>query len=106
MPNIVFETAMPIRALPSKARMALNFSKAAGAIILEQIKHPSEPLAAPENVQAGRLAQCRACEFYLASDQRCSLCGCFTAGWVFNKVKYAVSTCPAKPPKWGPCKGE
>jgi hypothetical protein len=50
----------------------------------------------PAEEQARRLEICRSCEKFIAADQRCSLCGC----WSKFKAKLASEHCPLDPPKW------
>jgi hypothetical protein len=42
------------------------------------------------------LAICHACEHFVATDGRCSICGC-VAAW---KIRLATEHCPLDPPKW------
>jgi hypothetical protein len=70
----------PIEAgLPSPGRMAAGLAGAAMQVLAAAAK--GGPVTVPEAVREARLATCRACPFYRASDGRCggaAGCGCFT----------------------------
>ena len=99
MPLIQVMRARKEPGLPSIPRMALNAMGSAARSVGQVVS--GRPLKAPEAVQASRWAQCEVCEHFRPSDKRCGLCGCFTKGWLVDKVRLAAETCPAKPPKWG-----
>lgn len=84
--------------MPSLARQAVNFTRAA-------VRHVAagRPKASDE-VKAARLAICRECEFYVPETIRCRAagCGCYLA----VKTGWAAQSCPLDPPKWGPVAGQ
>jgi hypothetical protein len=60
-----------------------------------------ERVAVGADVQLARLEICRQCEYYIPDGEKCRKCGCYLAGKVFAKTKYATEACPIG--KWGPC---
>lgn len=58
-------------------------------------------MLAPEEVRAGRLELCRACNRYTPADDRCVICGVCGSGVMTVRVKWAHAYCPEKPAKWG-----
>ena len=51
---------------------------------------------APKEVRRARLAICEACEWYDATQKRCTQCGCVNSA----KVWIASDQCPLDPSKW------
>jgi hypothetical protein len=84
--------------LPSAHRQMLS----AGAAVVNTVERAirGQPLKASKEVQDQRWAICKACDKFRPSDNRCSLCGCFTSSWLIGKIELAGQSCPAKPPKW------
>lgn len=75
--------------LPSIATMAGNITKAVAQDIKQGMPRRSE-----EEAQKILKEICEPCEFYRASDQRCSKCGCFLA----TKTAWKSQSCPVG--KW------
>jgi hypothetical protein len=92
MQQMTDEPAMP--AYPSLWEQAGNAAKAAAGVV-SAVAH-GQPVAASEEEQARRLAICHACEFFDATQGRCTKCGCLGA-W---KTWVASQRCPLEPPKW------
>lgn len=74
--------------MPSVAEMAKNaFTSAAEAI--DHYRH-TKIFIAQEREKERRLGVCKACEFIVLSDMRCTKCGCFMK----VKAGMASSQCP------------
>lgn len=83
----VRERARAIRgepALPSAAEMAKNLASAAVSAARDWFR------LAPVELVDARLAVCRSCEWFRASDRRCGKCGCGTSA----KASLRSSKCP------------
>lgn len=87
--------AITLPKLPPLHKQMMNAGKAVIRNIGQAIK-PGEAVRAPELVREERLRICEACEFYRATDERCShsSCGCF----VRVKTFLLAEKCPAG--KW------
>jgi len=82
----------PPAAGPSLLRKGMNFATAAAKHVATGAKRVSE------EVRAGRLALCVACEHYV--NKKCTKCGCGIkdeAGMI-DKLSWESSTCPVG--KW------
>lgn len=69
--------------------MAVNLVKSAATDLLQ-----GRPRRTEEEAQAILAEHCEPCEFYRASDKRCSKCGCFLA----VKTAWKSQHCPVG--KW------
>jgi hypothetical protein len=94
----VFDPATPIRwregELPGALAMAGNLARAIGRTA--KAAAAGEALAADGATYRARLAACKGCPEWRASDERCSRCGCYTA----TKLRLAAERCPLDPPRW------
>lgn len=102
-PVLTADTAEP--RLPSLARQARNFVRA-----LIRHAHAGRPVADPGLV-AARLAVCRACELYRASDGRCAHrdCGCVLeakARWLTERCPLGRWPAPQARPAQAPAPGD
>ena len=77
---------------PSMWKMIANFAMA----LVQHIKEGS-PITSPVDY-AKRLKTCNACPHLNRESFRCGKCGCLLE----HKAKWATSTCPDDPPRWGP----
>jgi hypothetical protein len=86
--------------LPSAIAQALNFGKSIYRAA-SSVAH-GNPLKLSEATVERRREICNACEFYRASDGRCSKCGCPTSnrGIILSKTELFSEFCPVG--KWGP----
>jgi hypothetical protein len=64
------------------------------------------PVRSPEAIAGLYDRECQPCEHFIQLDAergRCGLCGCglkrYPGAW-FNKLEWATTQCPAKPPRW------
>jgi len=73
---------------PSLFQQATNLAHAAGSVMASVVR--GEPISVPQEEQDRRLAICHACEFWDATQERCSKCGCF-GQW---KTWLASQKCP------------
>ena len=73
---------------PSFVQQAVNAASAVGAVVAGAVR--GEAIKVPQEEQDRRLEICHACEFWDASQARCSKCGCFGA-W---KTWLASQKCP------------
>ncbi len=87
---------------PGRFRRLWTFAKACWRHVRNGL-----PNASPAD-QEHRRAICRSnqCGEYNAKDDACNKCTCKLAAGVISKTAWAQETCPLKPPKWGPVKGE
>ena len=60
---------------PSLIQQAKNAVQAAGSVVASVVR--GETISVSQEEQDRRLAICHVCEFWDASQQRCSKCGCF-----------------------------
>jgi len=77
---------------PSLIQQGTNAVKAVGSVVASVAR--GEPVTVPQEEQDRRLAICHACEFWDATQGRCSKCGCF-GQW---KTWLASQRCPIE--KW------
>lgn len=78
-------------ALPSVPRMAANLAQAAVAEVKARIS--KSPQVSTTTIEE-RLRTCRECEHFIPAQNRCPLCGCYTA----FKARLRSQRCPAG--KW------
>ena len=84
--------------LPSVGRMAVNVAKSITRNVSQAVS--GKAVVVPEEIKLIRISTCEACPKYRKSDSRCSLCGCYIQGKVFDKAKWAAEFCPEPPPRW------
>jgi hypothetical protein len=91
--------------LPSIGTQAGNFLHAVSRVAKAAVS--GQPILVPDHIRAARLAQCAGgCAYWRPSDQRCSLCGCWTSTKFARKLSLATERCPATPAKWGSWAGD
>jgi hypothetical protein len=84
----------PSPAYPSMTTMIGSALGAAGRVI-SAIAH-GESITVSAEEQSRRLEICHACDRYVPSADRCSVCGC-RATW---KARLKTEHCPLPEPKW------
>jgi uncharacterized paraquat-inducible protein A len=66
-------------------RMARNVTASLGRLVAGAVT--GKGVVQEKTGQEQRLAICRACEFFRASDERCSRCGCYLAVKTYLKAE-------------------
>ena len=78
---------------PSLGEQVKNFGSSFHELVSRAVQ--GNRLLAPRDTQLARLETCKACEFFDASQERCTKCGCYLRA----KVVFSYETCPID--KWG-----
>lgn len=74
--------------LPGVKQQMANVAKSLGQTVKAIVKQ--QPVLASEDTINNRKNICETCEFWIAANKRCSICGCFTNA----KIKLANEKCP------------
>jgi hypothetical protein len=77
---------------PPAIKQLKNVLSSAKDVVVGAFENKS--VFASDNTQKNRTEICKQCEFYVAEDDRCKICGCY----ISNKVKFSETFCPIM--KW------